>query len=75
MSHESLSESDSDEEEENYPNEVSVENAAVRDQDNVVEVNANYMEKYQDDDVSLESISIDILWFRKWFWNWRQGNE
>ena len=61
MSHESLSESDSDEEEENYPNEVSVENAAVRDQDNVVEVNANSMEKYQDDDVSLESISIDIL--------------
>ena len=73
MSHESSSESDSDEEEENYPNEVSMENAAVRDQDNVVEANA--MEKYQDDVVGLESISIDIVWFRKWFWNWRQGNE
>ena len=36
-----------------------MDNAAFRDQDNVVEANANSMEKSQDDVGGLESIGID----------------
>merc|ERR1719318_1630335 len=58
LSHESSSDSDSDEEEETDPKEVIVDDAAVRDEFNVVEAKANST-GIPNNDGGLESIRID----------------